>query len=89
MKPLLTTLVSTGKGWFIRQAMKWAVTAGATVSGAIVTHASTVYVDPAQAAELAAKADQFIGGGIGLLVSIALAILEGWLSKKAAPIAAK
>lgn len=89
MKPLITTLVSTGKGWFIRQAMKYAAALGGTVSTWLLAKATEFSLDPVQAADIAAKSETWVIGTIGFVLSIAAFFVEGWLSKKAAPIAAK
>lgn len=89
MKEVIRTIVSTSKGWLFRQALKWGASAGAAVSTAVIANASKINVDPAQAVEIAAQAQQVTAGATGLAISVGVAILEGVLSKKASKIAAK
>lgn len=89
MKNLLSTIISTSKGWLLRQGLKIASTAGAAASTAILTHANSLPIDPSNAAEIAAQASQVATGATGLAVSVGVALIEGILSKKASKIAAK
>jgi hypothetical protein len=83
------TLIGTSKGWIIRQGIKYAALAGGAVSSAIITAASSLPVDPTQAAEIAAKSEALTQGGVTLGITIVLALLEGYLSQKASKIAAQ
>lgn len=89
MNNIIENVVSTSKGWLLRQGIKWGASAGTAVSAAIITASSKANIDPSQASEIAAKADQMTVGVIGLVLSVAVALVEGWLSKKASKIAAK
>lgn len=89
MKNIFTAIISTSKGWLLRQGLKIAATAGAAASTAILTHANSLPIDSVNAAELAAQASQVTAGATGLAVSVGVALIEGILSKKASKIAAK
>ena len=79
-------LISTSKGWIIRQAIKQASVLGATISSSIVTKV-------ALSEEGAKTVTDFINNSfMGLAtggVSVALILIEAMLSKKASKIAVK
>jgi hypothetical protein len=89
MKNIFKNLISTSRGWLVRQGLKIASSAGAAASTAILTHANSLPIDPSNAIELAAQTAQVANGVTGLAVSIGIALLEGVLSKHASKIAAK
>jgi hypothetical protein len=89
MKNLFKNIVGTSKGWLIRQGMKFASSAGAAVSTALLANANSLPIDPSNVAELAAQTAQVANGVTGLAVSIGIALLESVLSKHASKIAAK
>jgi hypothetical protein len=71
---IVLTLISTNKGWFIRQALKWSAYGGSIATTWLVSH-GVALSDP-----------QAITAAIG---TIAIGLIELILSKMAAPIAAK
>lgn len=89
MESIILKIVSTSKGWLLRQGLKVAATVGAAASTAILTHARSLPIDPSQTAEIAAQAQQIATGVTGLAVSVGVALVEGLLSKKASKIAAR
>lgn len=89
MNNIVQNIVATSKGWLLRQALKWGASAGASVSALVVGIAANANIEPSQAAELAAQSQQITAGLVGLAVSLGVAMLETWLSKKASKIVAQ
>lgn len=65
MKEIITTIVSTNKGWFIRQALKYVAMGGATLSAWLMSKGA----DASSAEVLIAGLTTAISGGLEIAFS--------------------
>lgn len=65
MKEIITTIVSTNKGWFIRQALKYAAMGSAALSTWLVSKGA----DPSSTEVLVAGLTTAVTGGLEIVFS--------------------
>lgn len=86
---MLLTIISTKKGWIIRQVLKAASSASAIISSAFITKSVSYGLDHDKVTDIASIITTSTEGIIVGLASLALMGIETYLSKQASPIATK
>lgn len=89
MNNLINNIVSTSKGWVVRQAIKWAGIFSAAISTAIITKAVDLGIDPSNSDSIATITSSTIEGLFVGIASLVFLLIEGYLSKRASKIEAK
>lgn len=86
---MIKTLISTSRGWLIRQGLKQAGVISATISSSIITKQAAIGLSDENILSITEIISKSTEGIIVGVISIFILMVEAYLSKKASPIATK